>query len=78
MLALGQAEGAAGPLSGAGFAPGSLAPFADPAGDYRALVCVFLQGGMDGFSLLVPTGAAEHDAYVRSRGRAGALARTGC
>ena len=67
VLALGQ-DGAAGPLSGAGFAPGSLAPFADPAGDYRALVCVFLQGGMDGFSLLVPTGAAEHDAYARSRG----------
>lgn len=39
------------------------------SGDYRALVCVFLQGGMDGFSLFVPTGTAEYDAYQRSRGR---------
>ena len=38
-------------------------------GEYRALVCVFLQGGMDGFSLLVPTGTAEFDAYQRSRGK---------
>ncbi len=38
------------------------------AGDYRALVCVFLQGGMDGFSLMVPTGTAEYAAYQRSRG----------
>lgn len=37
-------------------------------GDYRALVCVFLHGGMDGFSLLVPTGDAEYNAYQRSRG----------
>ncbi len=36
--------------------------------DYRALVCVFLHGGIDGFSLLVPTGTAEYDAYQRSRG----------
>lgn len=37
-------------------------------GDYRALVCVFLHGGMDGFSLMVPTGSAEYDTYQRSRG----------
>ncbi len=36
-------------------------------GDYRALVCVFLQGGCDGFSLMVPTGQAEYGAYERSR-----------
>jgi uncharacterized protein (DUF1501 family) len=36
-------------------------------GEYRALVCVFLQGGMDGFSLMVPTGTAEFNAYQRSR-----------
>ena len=68
VLALGRAEGAAGPLSGAGagIAPGPI--LADGAADYRALVCVFLQGGMDGFSLLVPTGGAEYGAYARSRG----------
>jgi len=40
--------------------------FADGA-DYRALVCVFLDGGSDGFSLLVPTGTAEYNEYTRSR-----------
>ncbi len=40
--------------------------FADGS-DYRALVCVFLDGGSDGFSLLVPTGTAEYNEYVRSR-----------
>jgi len=40
--------------------------FADGA-DYRALVCVYLDGGSDGFSLLVPTGAAEYNEYARSR-----------
>jgi len=43
-------------------------PLQDATGDYRALVCVFLDGGMDGFSLAVPTGSAEHGAYARSRG----------
>ena len=64
VLALGNAAGG-GPLSGANL---QLGPLADDTGDYRALVCVFLQGGMDGFSLLVPTGGAEHAAYARSRG----------
>lgn len=36
--------------------------------DYRALVCVYLEGGMDGFSLLVPDGDAEYAEYVASRG----------
>lgn len=40
--------------------------FADGA-DYRALVCVYLEGGADGFSLLVPTGNAEYNEYKRSR-----------
>ena len=68
-----------GTLAGAGLALGAnpaltLAQAADGAlggggaADYRALVCVYLDGGCDGFSLLVPTGAAEHRAYVRSRG----------
>ena len=40
--------------------------FADGA-DYRALVCVYLEGGSDGFSLLVPTGTAEYNEYMQSR-----------
>jgi len=36
--------------------------------DYRALVCVYLKGGCDGFSLMVPTGAFEHQEYTASRG----------
>lgn len=40
--------------------------FADGA-DYRALVCVYLEGGSDGFSLLVPTSSAEYNEYGRSR-----------
>lgn len=36
--------------------------------DYRALVCVFLQGGADGFSLVVPTDNAGHAEYMDSRG----------
>ena len=43
--------------------------FADAADDsYRALVCVFLEGGIDGFSLFVPNSTAEHNAFARSRG----------
>lgn len=40
--------------------------FADGA-DYRALVCVYLEGGSDGFSLLVPTGNADYNEYANSR-----------
>jgi len=72
-----------GTLAGAGLALGAhpmltLAQAADgrlddgtdsDSADYRALVCVYLEGGCDGFSLLVPTGSAEHAAYARSRGR---------
>jgi len=66
-----------GTLAGAGLALGAnpLATLAqasdgllDDGDDYRALVCVYLEGGCDGFSLLVPTGTAEHAAYARSRG----------
>lgn len=66
-------------LAGAGLALGAhpaltLAQAADGllgdggSDDYRALVCVYLDGGCDGFSLLVPSGSAEHGAYARSRG----------
>ncbi len=36
--------------------------------DYRALVCVYLEGGMDGFSMLVPAANAEYNEYAQSRG----------
>jgi len=63
-------------LTGAGLALGSnpawtLAHAANDPGagnDYRAIVCLFLQGGSDGFSLMVPTDNAEYNEYARSRG----------
>ena len=63
-------------LTGAGLALGSnpywtLAHSAnDPgaSGDYRAMVCLFLQGGCDGISLMVPTDNADYNEYARSRG----------
>ena len=36
--------------------------------DYRALVCVFLFGGNDSWNMIVPTSAAEYNAYAKSRG----------
>ena len=63
-------------ITGAGLALGTnpmltLAQAADSnhadSADYRALVCVYLDGGSDGFSLLVPTGNAEYNEYTRSR-----------
>jgi len=39
----------------------------DASGDYRALVCIFLQGGSDGFSLFVPTANGEYQDYANSR-----------
>lgn len=64
-------------LIGAGLALGAnpaltLARAADSGNqqsqDYRALVCVYLEGGCDGFSLMVPTGSWEHEEYAASRG----------
>ncbi len=64
-------------LAGAGIALGldptlTLAQAADSrlndTSDYRALVCVYLDGGCDGFSLMVPTGSYEHEELRASRG----------
>jgi len=44
----------------------ALAQTAPAAGDYRALVCVFMFGGNDGNNLLVPTDA-RYAAYQRAR-----------
>jgi uncharacterized protein (DUF1501 family) len=51
-------------------------------GDYRALVCLYLDGGNDAWNLLIPGGAAAHEKYVAARngiynptaGNAGGLA----
>lgn len=40
----------------------------EPASDYRALVCVCLDGGNDSFNLLVPTDNASYREYAASRG----------
>jgi uncharacterized protein (DUF1501 family) len=47
---------------------GIQAAAAQTAGDYRALVCVFLFGGMDQTSTLVPFNSAEFSAVVSARG----------
>lgn len=36
--------------------------------DYRALVCVYLYGGNDGFNMMVPTGSAGYAEYQAARG----------
>ncbi|MFK7892426.1 MAG: DUF1501 domain-containing protein [Granulosicoccus sp.] len=36
--------------------------------NYRALVCVYLDGGCDGFSLWVPNGSYENAEFAQSRG----------
>lgn len=36
--------------------------------DYRALVCVYLYGGNDGFNMMVPTSSAQYAQYQASRG----------
>ena len=47
---------------------GQLAAQEVPEGnDYRALVCVFLQGGNDSFNMLVPRGQDEYEEYAQIR-----------
>jgi uncharacterized protein (DUF1501 family) len=40
---------------------------AQTAGDYRALVCIFMTGGNDGNNLVVPTDAGSYAQYRQSR-----------
>lgn len=35
---------------------------------YRALVCIYLSGGCDGFSLIIPTDPYQHQVYSETRG----------
>ncbi len=46
---------------------GSVAAAAPGVNDYRALVCLFLPGGIDSFNLLVPRGDDEHAEYKAVR-----------
>lgn len=57
-------------LHGCGRVPGDIAPdkAVPPAADgYKALVCVFLHGGNDGYNLLVPHTPELHALYAQSR-----------
>jgi uncharacterized protein (DUF1501 family) len=38
------------------------------AGDYRALVCVLLEGGADSFNMIVPTQTTPYNKYAQLRG----------
>ncbi|SON49838.1 DUF1501 domain-containing protein [Vibrio tapetis] len=38
-----------------------------PNNDYKALVCVFLFGGNDGFNMLIPNNNARYDEYATAR-----------
>lgn len=67
--------GAMSVLTGAG-APLALnlaaagAAAAQTAGDYKALVCVFLFGGNDSFNMVLPTDTASWQAYTSTRSQA--------
>ena len=42
--------------------------YAQTAGNYKALVCVFLYGGNDGNNMVVPVQSAEYNVYATARG----------
>jgi uncharacterized protein (DUF1501 family) len=45
----------------------SVAAPSGKAGEYRALVCLFLSGGADSFNMVVPTNPVAYQEYVNSR-----------
>ncbi|WP_165853513.1 DUF1501 domain-containing protein [Aurantiacibacter aquimixticola] len=55
------------PLTGVLLASGAQAQSAQNT-DYRALVCIYLQGGWDNWSIFVPFDEASHAAYGEARG----------
>ena len=59
-------------ILGAGLMTGPTAKIAQAqsgaARDYAALVCINLDGGNDGFNMLVPSGGAAYDEYADGRG----------
>jgi uncharacterized protein (DUF1501 family) len=42
--------------------------FATTAGDYKALVCIYLAGGCDGNNMVIPLDAARYSLYQQARG----------
>jgi uncharacterized protein (DUF1501 family) len=42
--------------------------YAAQAGDYKALVCLFLEGGNDCWNTVIPTDQAEYNTYATNRG----------
>jgi uncharacterized protein (DUF1501 family) len=69
LLARSSLLGAAGTTFGGGLLQLGLAHrvLAQPAADYRALVCVLLAGGNDAYNMLVPHDAATYSAYAAIR-----------
>jgi uncharacterized protein (DUF1501 family) len=63
--ALSLAAGAGAPLALNLLAAGSAA--AQTAGDYRAVVCLFMFGGNDSFNMVLPTDSASWSAYSAMR-----------
>ncbi len=61
-------SGVGAPLALNLLAAGSAA--AQAAGDYKALVCLFLFGGNDAFNMVLPTDAASWTAYTATRNQA--------
>ncbi len=66
--ALATVAGAGAPLTLNLLAAGSAA--AQSAPDYKALVCLFLFGGNDAFSMVLPTDSASWNAYTTTRSQA--------
>jgi uncharacterized protein (DUF1501 family) len=65
-----RAAAAGGLLYAFGRTPGTVTAHAAGLGgfsDYKALVCVFLFGGNDSWSMVVPRSGAEYDTYAASR-----------
>lgn len=61
-----------GAVSAAGLARfGLMNAYAQPATDYKALVCIFLFGGNDGHNTVVPQVSSEYNAYKQIRGSLG-------
>ena len=46
---------------------GMMNTLACDAPNYKALVCLFLSGGIDSYNLVVPSGQAEYDEYAAAR-----------
>jgi len=58
-------------ISGLTSVTGNIAHAQSGFSDYKALVCVYLEGGNDSWNMLVPTSSAEYNDYSVSRGGSG-------